>query len=238
MLRFHDVSVENAITFDMACTRTGAFVVDERQRIVFWNEGAQRLLGYAADEMVGRCYCVVLGTPVHSCVACPATNIAAQLLDDGVVWHVIAAVTRDGARKRVRFTTMLGQTPQGALRILHFIRDLTPQLDGVLPSPGATALGERQEANACGVSREEPLRASALPSSARVDKITPTWTELTKRELEVLRTLAGGLSNQELADTLGISPITARNHIANIIDKLGVKSRLQAVLVATHWGLI
>ncbi len=61
---------------------------------------------------------------------------------------------------------------------------------------------------------------------------------LTPREREVIAALADGLSDKEIAHRLGISPDTARNHMVNIIGKLGVESRLQALLFAVRHGAI
>ncbi len=61
---------------------------------------------------------------------------------------------------------------------------------------------------------------------------------LTRREREVLDALADGLSDKEIADRLKVSPDTARNHVANILAKLAVESRLQAVLFALRHGAV
>ncbi len=61
---------------------------------------------------------------------------------------------------------------------------------------------------------------------------------LSSRETEVLRLLAQGQQTQEIADQLGIRRVTARNHISHILTKLGVQSRLQAVLRASEMDLI
>ena len=61
---------------------------------------------------------------------------------------------------------------------------------------------------------------------------------LTERELEVLRLLAAGASNRELADALYISPTTAARHVANIYNKLGVDSRAKATAFAHQHGLL
>jgi DNA-binding NarL/FixJ family response regulator len=57
---------------------------------------------------------------------------------------------------------------------------------------------------------------------------------LTPREREVLEFLAEGLSDKEIAQRLGVSPDTARNHMVSILGKLGVESRLQALVFAVR----
>jgi DNA-binding NarL/FixJ family response regulator/signal transduction histidine kinase len=63
-------------------------------------------------------------------------------------------------------------------------------------------------------------------------------TRLTPREREVLQALADGLDSRQIADGLGISVRTERNHVASVLTKLGVHSQLQAVLFALHYGII
>jgi two-component system response regulator DevR len=62
--------------------------------------------------------------------------------------------------------------------------------------------------------------------------------DLTARELEVLELLAAGTPNHELAERMSISRNTVRNHVQNLLNKLGVHSRLEAVALATREGLL
>jgi DNA-binding NarL/FixJ family response regulator len=61
---------------------------------------------------------------------------------------------------------------------------------------------------------------------------------LTPRETEVLRLMAGGFSNKEIADTFGTSEGTVKNHASNILSKLGVRDRTRAVLKSLDRGYI
>jgi DNA-binding NarL/FixJ family response regulator len=61
---------------------------------------------------------------------------------------------------------------------------------------------------------------------------------LTKRELEILRLMAGGYSNKEIADALGTAEGTVKNHASSILSKLGVRDRTRAVLKALELGYI
>jgi two-component system, NarL family, response regulator DevR len=65
----------------------------------------------------------------------------------------------------------------------------------------------------------------------------PRVAQLTAREREVLRLIADGQSNKEIAQTLVISAATARNHVSHILEKLGMRSRSEAAVFATEVGL-
>jgi DNA-binding NarL/FixJ family response regulator len=68
-------------------------------------------------------------------------------------------------------------------------------------------------------------------------KQTKNAEPLSERELEVLRLLARGMSNQEIADTLVVGEATVRSHVSSILRKLQVASRTQAALYALREGL-
>ena len=61
---------------------------------------------------------------------------------------------------------------------------------------------------------------------------------LTQRELEVVRLLAGGYSNKEIAGALGVSEGTVKNHVSSVLSKLGVRDRTRAVLRALELGYV
>jgi DNA-binding NarL/FixJ family response regulator len=80
---------------------------------------------------------------------------------------------------------------------------------------------------------ERVMRFFAAPRPV-ADQVFP---ELTERELEVLRLIAQGRTNQEIADALVLSLKTVRNHVSNICGKLQVADRAQAVIRARDAGL-
>ena len=61
---------------------------------------------------------------------------------------------------------------------------------------------------------------------------------LTERETEILRLMAGGYSNKEIANSLGVAEGTVKNHVSNILSKLGVRDRTRAVLKAFELGIV
>ena len=69
------------------------------------------------------------------------------------------------------------------------------------------------------------------------DRLAPE-TALTQRELDVLRGIAPGLSNQDIAGQLMISQATVRSHVSSLLSKLGLTNRTQAALYAVEAGLL
>jgi DNA-binding NarL/FixJ family response regulator len=61
---------------------------------------------------------------------------------------------------------------------------------------------------------------------------------LTERETEILRLMAGGYSNKEIANSLNVAEGTVKNHVSNILSKLGVRDRTRAVLKAFELGFV
>lgn len=104
-----------------------------------------------------------------------------------------------------------------------------------------------EDADACALELEAALadfvRLGALPDAARIERLLSGTTNreshgLSPRELEVLRLLAAGKSNRQIAATLVISEHTAARHVQNIFGKLRVSSRAAATAFAFEHGLV
>ena len=91
---------------------------------------------------------------------------------------------------------------------------------GPLLSPGAT--------------RAVITRALSRPDAPVPERLA----SLTARELEVLRLVAAGLSNQEIANELVVSPLTAKTHVGRILAKVGARDRVHLVIAAYESGLL
>ncbi len=89
----------------------------------------------------------------------------------------------------------------------------------------------------CQIVSEFKKRARTRPKASDSDALPPVES-LSQRELEVLRLVAAGLSNQEIAHELCISLNTIKTHTKNIYSKLGARSRIQAVRQAKELGLL
>jgi DNA-binding NarL/FixJ family response regulator len=84
----------------------------------------------------------------------------------------------------------------------------------------------------------DPAVARRLTASLREERHDDPVAELTTRELDVLRLVAAGKPNKQIAAELDISERTARTHVSRILRKLQVSSRTQAALWAVREGLV
>ncbi len=104
---------------------------------------------------------------------------------------------------------------------------------------GGRQLVAAVQAAAAGLTVVEPDALQALMRSSPENiELEPGEEELTRRETEVLHMMTEGLSNREIASTLGISEHTVKFHITSIFGKLGTSSRTEAVTEGIRRGLV
>jgi DNA-binding NarL/FixJ family response regulator len=102
--------------------------------------------------------------------------------------------------------------------------------EAIVSSIQAVASGERVMASAVANRVLEMLSGTSTPKEF--------YDGLTAREVEILRLLATGMANKQIAYRLKISEKTVRNHVSNMYEKLGIYDRSQAVLYAVRKGLV
>jgi predicted ATPase/DNA-binding CsgD family transcriptional regulator len=108
--------------------------------------------------------------------------------------------------------------------VLEEVREICEPLDA---RPALDLVAELEER------LQTPAQAAQAPSDTPAAR-----SGLTKRELEVVRLVAEGMSNQEIAESLVLSEHTVHRHVANLLNKLGVSSRTAAVARAAQLGLL
>jgi len=82
---------------------------------------------------------------------------------------------------------------------------------------------------------EKVIAEASMTKPNLPELLPPGLTELTDREREILRLIAGGASNREIAQTLHLSEGTVRNHITHILTRLNLRDRTQAAIVANSY---
>lgn len=118
----------------------------------------------------------------------------------------------------------------GAIGVLHKSSSVTDIVDAITRAAAGEPL--ISPAEAVSLMREAATRQARTAEGLRAIQ------QLTPREADVLRALATGLDNHAIAERLYISHETVRSHVVRILRKLGVESRLQAVLFALRHGFV
>jgi PAS domain S-box-containing protein len=216
MLRAEPAAGTTGLEQALARAGDGAFVVGADGRLVLWNRSAERILGHAARDVLGRPCCEVFegldGDGNRLCYqGCHVQALVNR--DETVQSFDMRTRTKAGRPLWINVSILKTHDARGAPRTVHLFRDVTA-------SKELLALVQ------------ERLAPPPAPSAGE-----PEPSALSRRELEVLRLMTEGLDTGAAAARLHVSRATVRNHAQNILGKLGVHSRLQAVAYAIRHRL-
>jgi PAS domain S-box-containing protein len=194
-------------------TSEGMIAIDAVSRIVAWNQAAIELFGYAPDEVMGRCCAEVLQWRDHDLklICGPECTIKVRAAE-GLISETqnVIATAKSGRGIWLRVSTLvLPREHHRVCRLVHFVREV--------------ARPELRSANLGGERTAEGIRELEL-----IAKLTP-------REKEVLDLLTRVMGTVEIANRLGVSRTTIRNHVERILAKLEVHNRAEAIAMALRW---
>jgi len=194
----------------------GAFVIGPDGRIVLWNRSAERILGYTAREVIGRLCCdIFVGRDDDGNRLCYQGCHVMSLvkLSEPIQNFDMQTRTKGGKPVWINVSVLVASPNDktGPLTI-HLFRDVT--------------------------ATRELLRLVHERSAPLAANEGATAAALTRRELEVLRLMTAGVSTAAAAERLHVSRATIRNHVQNILGKLDVHSRLEAVAYANKHRML
>lgn len=204
------VSLDDSLLGKIASAEA-LFVTDERQRVRAWSAAAQSLLGFSPEEVVGHpCYGVLMGREPAGHPVCSTSCPVTRNArrGRGTASYEVMATAKDGTPRYFTNSVLVIDGGHGTFRVVHMMRE------------------------SCQVPPSRPASAPAFDSGLTSSEA------LTRRELEVLRLFARGMSLEQVACELSISTFTARNHSTTIQHKLAVRNRLQMVLEGIRRGLV
>ncbi len=213
-----------ALLRNLARMTDAVVAVDREQRVILWNHGAEELLGKSANEALGRpCYELLGGRDEVGTPICRAGchTISAARREKPIPCAEMMTATRDGRQLWLAISHLvLSPGPRNPFALVHILRNINRR-------KAMEQLIQQISKVLAGLSTQElPLAgAPILPA------------QLTVRERQILKLLAGGAATPKVASQLHISHSTVRNHIQNILSKLGTHSRLEAVALAALHNL-
>ncbi|CAG7636936.1 response regulator [Paenibacillus allorhizosphaerae] len=173
-----------------------------------------------------------------------AVHMAAELVPDIVIMDLVMPGI-DGVEATQRVKQVSPRSQVIVLTSFHEDQHIFPALRAgaisyVLKDIDPGQLVETVRRAVLGESMMHPRVAARVVQEIRVTKRTDSnpFAELSERELEVLRLIAGGLSNAEIAAQLIISEKTVKGHVSNILSKLHMLDRTKAAVFAWEKGLM
>ena len=207
-------------------SQDGVYAVDLDQRIVFWNQSAERILGHTADEMLGTlCYSAFGGSARETKAICERNCRTILLAREARIGssYSFRVNTKNNEKRWIKTTHILipSRNPDVGT-LVHIFYDVS---EDVQAKRLITQLSEW-------IPTHRNLSApSSIISNDEDERLTP-------RQVEVLGLLASGRTTEDIANELMITSTTVRNHIQRILGKLGVHSRLEAVVFAQRQHLL
>jgi len=206
----------------IAGTGTAAFAMDRHEKIIYWNAAAEKLLGWSADDVLGRtCFSVLAGRDPFGNLYCMRDCAIVRTAVDGTSPEpfFMEVAKKKGGSQRVKVRVL--PLPSGAKNttcVMHLIeRGDAAELDRLV---GAIRAASRPDAD--------------MPAADPMISVSP----LTGREREIVVLLSNGYAALNIAAKLNLSHATVRNHIQNILRKLEVHSQVEAIAVAFRRGWI
>ena len=216
----------------LARADTPALATDPTGHIIYWNPAAERLFGRATAQTLGRrCYEVLGWRDVFGNRFCHENCAVLSMVRKGEPVHGFEVVMPGTPKQEPALNVTVLRVPSSrpeSHTLVHVLQpiDRNGRLERALERLGASRATAEPAAG-------EERRAPATRPVA-LAKTPP----LTEREREILRWLADGLQNKEIARELGISLATVRNHVHNMLEKLDVHSKLEAVSLAFRQGWV
>jgi PAS domain S-box-containing protein len=210
----------------IARTGAAAFATDEKGRITIWNRQAEDLLGYPAAQVLGKsCHDVLHGLDVFGNRFCKRDCALTCMVEhQETVRHFELDVRAEsGQTIPASFSIVVVPGPRPRqYALIHFLERVNRHHE-------VSVLIRR-------ILTEQHAAPAFHPAAG--DASPPPPPMLTSRELQILRLLAEGASTKGIADSLFISVTTTRNHVQNILRKLDVHSKLEAVSLALRTHLL
>jgi len=193
----------------------GVFVIGGDGRVLLWNRAAEKMLGYSSRDVVGRQCCdVFAGLDDSGNRLCyPGCQVVTLVkMGEPVQSFDMRTRTKSGRGIWLNVSILAVDSGKGSPPLtVHLFRDVTAAKELL------TLVHERLSAS----------HSVGSPNGS-----------LTRREVEVLRLMADGRSTRATAEALHVSPATVRNHVQNVLAKLGVHSRLEAVAYASKHRML
>jgi PAS domain S-box-containing protein len=201
------------------------FAIDNTDHIVFWNKKCEEILGYPAQKVLGRyCFDVMAGRDANGNVYCyrncPVAHQARDSEEKPVERFTLFVRDAAGVERRISTSLFAPHAVRAELStVVHAIKEIegpASPLEIKLAAAAAAAPSPRSPMEG----EEEHIK------------------ELTSRQKEILRFMTEGLPTAAIALRLFISPVTVRNHVQNILQKLDVHTKLAAVVYALHHNML